>query len=201
LPLIVVTALVVWAAFTLDTDMIRWVALHQFQSLKNVAGLISQYGDWPDFMVAGVVCTALLLALRRQRLARIVCIMMISTTLAGGIANSVRVVSGRPRPNAGLVDGWYGIRHNGKWLIGSNKYHSFPSGHTTTAFAFFLPLLLLCGVRVGALGLVYACMVASSRIYLAVHHLSDITVAVLIATVVAVLVCRWLSPLLLPQEA
>ncbi len=52
---------------------------------------------------------------------------------------------------------------------------SFPSGHATTAFAFFLCLAILAKSKwIKLLCLVLACMAAYSRVYLSQHFLIDI---------------------------
>jgi prolyl oligopeptidase len=44
---------------------------------------------------------------------------MIASTLAGMAVNASRLTTGRTRPRATAEQGWYGTRHDGKWLIGS----------------------------------------------------------------------------------
>ncbi len=63
--------------------------------------------------------------------------------------------------------------------------HSFPSGHTCGAFGFFtlLALLLPPKHRIwGGLFIIFALLVAYSRIYLAVHFMVDVYVGSIIGT-------------------
>ncbi|MDP4278611.1 MAG: phosphatase PAP2 family protein [Bacteroidota bacterium] len=69
--------------------------------------------------------------------------------------------------------------------------HSFPSGHTTGAFALFMVLALFSkkpSVKIGCLLL--ACLVGYSRLYLLQHFLTDVVAGSLIGIVSAVF-CYW----------
>jgi membrane-associated phospholipid phosphatase len=60
---------------------------------------------------------------------------------------------------------------------------SFPSGHSTSAFAFFLCLALISGNRyIKLLCFAIACLVAFSRVYLSQHFLIDIIAGSMIGT-------------------
>ncbi|HRF59619.1 MAG TPA: phosphatase PAP2 family protein [Fimbriimonadaceae bacterium] len=71
---------------------------------------------------------------------------------------------------------------------------SFPSGHTTTTFGIAFMLLLLCRETsrawVGWLALVWACLVATSRIVVGVHYPTDVLGAAMLGCVAACL--SWL---------
>jgi undecaprenyl-diphosphatase len=79
-----------------------------------------------------------------------------------------------------------------EFLFFKTKYHSFPSGHTGVAFAFF-GVAFFANRRYGWWALLAASANAWSRIYLNVHHLSDITVGALIGIVTASLVWEQLE--------
>lgn len=64
---------------------------------------------------------------------------------------------------------------------------SFPSGHATSAFAFFLCLAILVKNKwVKLLCLALACMVAYSRVYLSQHFLIDVYAGSIIGTAGAI---------------
>jgi membrane-associated phospholipid phosphatase len=98
-----------------------------------------------------------------------------------GIANDIiKLFVGRARPTVDpqvLRPFYFGY-----------AYQSFPSGHAATAFglAFALSAIL---PRLRWLFLILAAVVASSRVFLDVHHLGDVIASVL----VALLVVRWLT--------
>jgi membrane-associated phospholipid phosphatase len=164
--------------FLLDPIVIHAVAEHSDRTVKNLAGFLSKIGDWPELMILGLVL--LVLVRNNRRLVTAVACMMIAATLAGAAVNSVRLLSGRTRPNnTEVAPGWYGVWHDGQWLLDKYKYHSFPSGHTGSAVAYFGVLgfafrrwnwgFLLIGLAIGW-----------SRIYLNVHHFSDVTVGTVV---------------------
>ena len=66
--------------------------------------------------------------------------------------------------------------------------HSFPSGHTATAFAMFTLLVLMTNKKwMHLLFLLMAALVGISRMYLGQHYLSDVTAGALVGTFVSVL--------------
>lgn len=76
---------------------------------------------------------------------------------------------------------------NVKILVPVPSDHSFPSGHTTSSFScativcYFYPSL-------GVACLLFACLMAFSRIYLFVHYLSDVIFGMVLGILVAVLI-------------
>jgi membrane-associated phospholipid phosphatase len=178
--------------FWLDPIVLQLVAEHSNQTVKNFAGFLSKVGDWPELMVLGVA--GLFVVRRRRHLVTVVLCMMIAATLAGAAVNSVRLFSGRARPNNTEVSpGWYGVSHDGKWLLGKYKYHSFPSGHTGSAFAFF-GVLGFAFRRWSWVFLLLGAAIAWSRIYLNVHYFSDVIVAAVIGLFFAQLTWKRIRP-------
>lgn len=69
-------------------------------------------------------------------------------------------------------------------------YYSFPSGHTTSAFALFCFFTLLLPKRLKSIGFLFfaiAMLVGYSRIYLSHHFFTDIYAGSIIGTVVSLL--------------
>lgn len=72
--------------------------------------------------------------------------------------------------------------------------NSFPSGHTTTAFALAMFLVLAFEMRKGSfLMALLAILVGYSRVYLAVHFPIDVYFGSLIGVISAVLIYIWLD--------
>lgn len=163
-------------SFFLDDAVIRFIAENRTKPLKNLAGLISDYGDWPWLMLAALPFLLWAIWKKRPGLLRLVATAMIASSLAGATANALRLTTGRTRPNNSSVEsGWYGLRHDGQWLLGKNKFSSFPSGHTATAFGFFAALAFRRKTS-SFLWFVPAVVMAISRMAIDVHHLSDVCV-------------------------
>ncbi|MEO1919515.1 MAG: phosphatase PAP2 family protein [Paracoccaceae bacterium] len=71
-------------------------------------------------------------------------------------------------------------------------YKSWPSGHTTTAFAFAVAVILLYP-RTKYLLLPLAVMTGYSRMVLGAHYLADVIMGITVGTIGAILVYRWLA--------
>jgi membrane-associated phospholipid phosphatase len=162
-------------SFFYDRAVIDWVNAHDSRPLKELAGFLSRWGDWPELMTYGAIGLGVSQLAGNRRLFKVLLCMMCAATLAGAVVNSVRLVTGRARPNnTEATQEWNGLWRGNEFLLFKNKYHSFPSGHCGAAFAFF-------GVAVFADHrhwwlLLAAIAIAWSRIYLNVHHLSDVFV-------------------------
>jgi membrane-associated phospholipid phosphatase len=181
-------------SFFWDQAVIQWVKTHDLKTLKNFAGFLSRWGDWPELMLFGCIGLASAWWARNRVLCKLLLCMMMASTIAGAVVNSVRLVSGRARPNNTEANQeWNGLWRDHEFLLFKNKYHAFPSGHTGAAFAFFgVPVfarrwygwwLLLIAVAIGW-----------SRIYLNVHHFSDVTVGAFVGLITAYLLWKWGIP-------
>jgi len=169
----------------LDSNSGHW-------SKSPLAGRLSEYGDWPELMLIGLIGTLIARWLRSVRWQRILIAAIIASTLAGMTINLSRLTTGRTRPRAAAEMGWYGPKHGEKWLIGEADFNSFPSGHTATAVG-FAGVILFAAPGWGLLALCAASSVAISRILLGAHHPSDVITAATISLVIAWLVWEFLG--------
>jgi len=186
--------IVCWLSFLCDQPVIQWVKAHQLKSVKDVAGFLSNWGDWPELMLFGCIGFGLACLTRSRFVCKVLLCMMIAATISGAVVTSFRLLTGRARPNnTEATQEWNGLWQGRELLFDKSKYHSFPSGHTGVAFAFF-GVAFFANRRYGWWALLAASANAWSRIYLNVHHLSDITVGALIGLVTASLVWERLEP-------
>jgi membrane-associated phospholipid phosphatase len=182
-----------WLSFLCDQPVIQWVKAHQLKSVKDVAGFLSSWGDWPELMLFGCIGLGFACLARSRVVCKVLLCMMIAATISGAVATSLRLLTGRARPNnTEATQEWNGLWQGREFLFFKTKYHSFPSGHTGVAFAFF-GVAFFANRRYGWWALLAASANAWSRIYLNVHHLSDITVGALIGIVTASLVWEQLE--------
>ena len=107
--------------------------------------------------------------------------------LAGMLANSSRLTTGRTRPRESpkIEQGFYGPWHEGRWLIGVPAYNSFPSGHTATAFGFAAVIVFASPVLGTVVAIPLAAAVAWASIGIGAHHPSDVIVSILLSCLVA----------------
>ena len=64
---------------------------------------------------------------------------------------------------------------------------SFPSGHTTAAFATMVPVFLVGNKKVSWTALIFAFLMGVSRIYLVVHYPSDVLGGLIVGTIAGIL--------------
>jgi undecaprenyl-diphosphatase len=182
---VVGSAALIWVAFALDAPVCEWQLAPGKGAWRDFATACSRYGDWPPLAGAVLVVTLVAAYFKARRSMTVLVTMFAASLLAGAVVNPLRAVTGRARPNAKVEAGWYGPRLDGKWLVGKHAYSSFPSAHTTVAFAMAVPLFL-AGWRAGAAGCLVAALIGWSRIYLGVHHPSDVMVGAMLGAA-----CGW----------
>ena len=99
--------------------------------------------------------------------------MLLGITIGAIFTNLfLKVYIARPRPYADTNSIFYQF-----WLlVGQNveSDKSFPSGHTTAAFACMTPLFILGKPRVKVIAVLFAFLMGLARIYLCVHFPSDV---------------------------
>ena len=172
--LLILLGLLCGLSFFLDDAIIRFITEHRTKPLKNLAGFISNYGDWPWLMAAALPFLLWAWCKKRPALLRLVVLAMIASSIAGLAANVLKHTTGRTRPNNIQAEpGWYGLRLEGKWLLGKNKFASFPSGHTATAAGFFAVLTLQRKLW-AILWLLPPILMAICRMTIDAHHFSDV---------------------------
>jgi membrane-associated phospholipid phosphatase len=133
------------------------------------------------------------LFLNRPGVAAKIIFVMLTCELTGLAALILRVFIGRTRPTASLPQGFYGVWHDGHWIMGKYQFSSFPSGHSATAVGLAAAVWLVHRGW-GAVAAVYALLVMWSRIALQCHHLSDVIASTVLAIPLAVLSKKMLLP-------
>jgi undecaprenyl-diphosphatase len=172
-------------AFYLDGAVQNWIAQHQNRSAKIFMRSVSRFGDWPEHVAIGLALVGIAWWRGSKKWRRIFLAMLLACALAGITARTIKIASGRARPSVKSEAVWNGPRF-------SANYNAFPSGHTAASTAFFVALLLGAGWRIGVPLLVVPILIAFSRMYVAAHYLSDVTVAAVLGILCAILITRWL---------
>ena len=134
-------------------------------SLTNAVQWIT---DWGNPLLYIVYATLLTIAVRRQnkRLRAFVLAYIVGQLLVSFLLVRILKVSiGRPRP---LADGIFQA-----WSF-SSSHNSLPSGHTAEIVGATIPLAFFRGKMFSFFAGTYAGVVGMSRVYLSMHHTSDV---------------------------
>ncbi len=196
---VLLASLASWGSFKLDEPVREAVVGTQVKGWKKSfdfrfqAG-VRKFGDWPWLMVAGAVGIAISWKLRKREWIRILAAAMIASTLAGLVANSSRVTTGRTRPRESpkIEQGFYGPLREGRLTIGDPPYNSFPSGHAATAFG-FAAVILYARPWLGIGAIALASLIGWSGIMVGAHHPSDVIVSICLSLFVAWFTWKWIE--------
>lgn len=102
--------------------------------------------------------------------------------ISGLVVDVIKIIAGRMRPELLIDHQQYGF--TGLQFEFDSLFYSFPSGHSATAFSFFIALSLLVP-KYKLIFILMAVLVALSRIILVHHYLSDVLVGSAIGTITA----------------
>ncbi|HEX5841494.1 MAG TPA: bifunctional DedA family/phosphatase PAP2 family protein [Pseudomonas sp.] len=172
----------------LDQGLLALVQTQRSASLDSLMVLITHLGDLPTQLAAATLLCLVLLATRQWRALSFAGIALLTTALAN---SALKTWLARSRPQV---------------LLEPLDSFSFPSGHSSAAFALFLVLAVLAGGAQPArmrltwllLASLPAAAIAGSRVYLGVHWPSDILAGAVLAACTCALslaLVQWRRPL------
>jgi membrane-associated phospholipid phosphatase len=194
---VLLASCVIWGSFQLDEPVRQAVVQNQKKGWKKSDDFrfitaVRRIGDWPWIMLVGGIGIAISRKLKKREWIRILAAAMIASTLAGLLANTSRLTTGRTRPRESpkIQQGFYGPWREGRLTIGDPPFNSFPSGHTATAFG-FAGVILFARFWLGVGAIALGSLVAWSSIMVGAHHPSDVIVAVCISLFVAWFALKW----------
>ena len=184
---------VVAIAMLFDTPVDTALDVSKNPAWHKVAWWCSKLGEgWPPAVI-GILFAALYVVLNRPTVAARIFFVVLACELTGLAGLVLRILIGRTRPTASVPQGFYGVWHDGHWIIGKYQFSSFPSGHSATAVGLAAAAWLMhrgWGVVVA----IYALAVMWSRIALQAHHLSDVVASSMLAIPLAMLLKQVLLP-------
>jgi len=147
----------------------------QEKTAQNIAYFLGTWGDYPTYNLPLAILIWLYGAWTKSSAwRRIAIICFLGATLAGLFDDCFRLTLGRPRPDAHLRDGFYGIAYTFQ-----GKFQSFPSGHAAAVFGTAAALLVV-DFPLGLLTTAYALAVIWARMELYRHYPSDVIVGSII---------------------
>ena len=124
-------------------------------------------------------------------------ILIIASQLTAGLFTQIiKHICHMPRPKVYFAQQFPHLTLHQVPDVQLHSWYSFPSGHTTTAFALFMALTCIVATRNKPLQTIFFCMallVGYSRIYLSQHFLMDVWAGAIIGTLVAMLWAYYLN--------
>lgn len=161
----------------LDINLLRKV--HSAEKLSS-DGFFRFVSNSDTYVVTGIPITMAIIGLARNddKLLRNACVTAVGTAVSFGITTGLKYIVNRDRPFVTYPEDIANkTEHNYTESV------SFPSGHTTTAFATATALSLEYPKwYVIAPSFVYAGSMAYSRMHLGVHYPSDVIVGALVGS-------------------
>ncbi|WP_404396567.1 bifunctional DedA family/phosphatase PAP2 family protein [Stutzerimonas chloritidismutans] len=172
----------------LDEGLLAVIQGARSTTFDRIMVIVTRAGDFHTQLWAAVLLCLLLLVARQWRAALFAILTLLGTALANG---ALKATFARVRPEV---------------LMEPLSSYSFPSGHSSAAFAFFLTLGVLAGrgqpPRLRLAWLVLASLpataIALSRVYLGVHWTTDVTAGALLAACIcaaSLTLVQWRSSL------
>lgn len=174
------TAVAAWLNYTFaDFDVGVTLAIHKLYEVaawffSPLLETITFFGNGGICLIIFSIFLILFKKTRRHGTA------MLLGIIVGALFTNVwlKVVVARPRPYADESSVLHQIWVTMGQHMESDK--SFPSGHTTSAFACMTPLFFAKKKPVAISAFVFALLMGISRIYLAVHYPSDVIAGIIV---------------------
>ncbi len=165
----------------LDSSILLWIQENlRSELLTPLLTFITTTGNGG---LIWIVLTCFLLAFKKTRKAGAVCAMALILSLV--FTNLlIKPLVARVRPYE-VIEGLIP-------LIEKQRDFSFPSGHSSAAFAAAWVMLRKLPKKLGAPAMVYAAIIAFSRLYLGVHYPSDVLAGIVLGILYAA-VAMWLA--------
>jgi len=178
-----ITASALWINQTFESfDLAITAAVHKLYDLAG--GFFTPFFEGVSFLGMGGICLILLsmilMFLRPTR--RFGTAMLLGLAIGAIFTNLfLKVFIARPRPYADEQS----LFHQFWLLVGQNveSDKSFPSGHTTAAFACMTPAFILGKPRIKIPALLFALLMGLARIYLCVHFPSDVLAGMVVGII------------------
>ncbi len=178
-----------------DLAVFEWVQSIQSHFLTAIMTTVTTLGDEGIiFIVLGLV----LLCTKKYRKAGVsILVALVVMLLLNNIV--LKELIARPRPfnlDPETYDWWYEVYKYPYFNIHQPSSYSFPSGHTSSAFA--AAIALLCHDRkLGIPTTIFAAIMGFSRIYVEVHYCTDViggAIVGIIYALIGVLIAKLVYP-------
>jgi membrane-associated phospholipid phosphatase len=165
--------------FFLDKTLAIYMA-NSSSDIKTIIGTFSPLGLSKYYLI-GSFLIFLITYKYNQNISKAALYIFSSVALSGLIVILIKYIFARYRPPKYIHEQLFGFN----WFDFGYIINSFPSGHSATAFSLFTALALLLP-KYKWFFLIFATLVALSRVALGVHFLSDILVGSLIGAITSI---------------
>ena len=182
-----INAAAMWLNTTMaDFDQSVTLAVHKLYDVAG--GFFTPFFEFVSFLglygIILILLSACLILRRSTR--RFGTAMLIGLAVGALLTNCVfKIAIARPRPFSDESSIYYEL-----WkLVGMNLEvdASFPSGHTTAAFASMTAVFLTGRKRISWTAFIFAFSMAFARLYLVIHFPSDVLGGIIAGTLAAIL--------------
>ncbi len=182
-----------------DLSVFQWVQTIHGGFLDKLMVIITSLGE------GGIIFIAIALALLCTKKYRKAGVAIIVALLVMEVGNNLilKTIFARPRPfNLDpTVYSWWHEVYKFPELVSRPTSYSFPSGHTSSAFAAAIALLWY-DRKFGIPLTLFAAVMGFSRIYVEVHYCTDVLFGALVGIVYAligILIVNKLYPIVMPK--
>lgn len=179
--LFVLCAAALFSYLYLDQAIALCIHESHLESTNLFFNQITCLGD-SLFPIAGTLLLYVIFRKRSPVFARQNLYLFSVVAISGLIVDMIKIIAGRMRPELLIEHQQYGF--TGLQFEFDSLFYSFPSGHSATAFSFFIALSLLVP-KYKLIFILLALLVALSRIVLLHHYLSDVMVGSAIGAITA----------------
>lgn len=175
-----------------DLSVFQWIQSIQNPALNAIFKVITTLGD------SGIIFILLGLVLLCTKKYRKAGVAVIVALLVMEVGNNLvlKELFARPRP-FNLEFDWWNEVYKFPEIVSRPSSYSFPSGHTSSAFAATIAVLWY-DRKIGIPATVFAFIMGFSRIYVQVHYCTDVLAGALVGIVYAllgVLIAKYLFPI------
>ena len=160
---------------------------------KSLFGTLTHFGDSLYFFIPTILTWALVKIIKSKNqiintISEISLFIFLNILLSGIVTQILKHIIGRPRPVL-----FNGFDQKSLSIISfDSKWHSFPSGHTATIFAFIFCMVLLFP-KIKNILMTVAIIIASTRVIVGAHFISDIFGGALVAYLSSIFISKNLA--------